>query len=182
MNNLKRLGDTKILTGAVFSTAYVVVIILWTGVYVRPRAHQCCIFSGLAVKSLARFCSELVVCSWTAQLNGHMMSTKWVLYVWLTAEGQLDSVSVHLVCFFYFFFLFLSFFISLFFLSPSLYCTLSCLLAPSLLFTTCLAHSSSARWNNTPSHTKNLLSWQLERACPPYCSNCLYSIWPNVRV
>ena len=26
-------------------------------------------------------------------------------------------------------------------------------LTPSLLLTTCLAHSGSARWNNTPSHT-----------------------------
>lgn len=38
--------------------------------------------------------------------------------------------------------------------TPSVAFSLARSLAPSLLLTTCLAHSSSARWNNTPSHTK----------------------------
>lgn len=68
---------------------------------------------------------------------------------WLTAEGQPGSASIPLLSFF-------SLPSSTFSLTlpPLLSLPLSCPLTPLFLFTTCLAHSSSARWNNTPSHTK----------------------------
>ena len=131
------------LTGAIFSTAYAVII--KTRVCVAP----------VRASALVRVVSSLWQCLSAA---AEQTDTQCPLmgpvchFDWQLKDSQAVSLSSHPV----FLFLHLPLPSTSFYnlLSPHPLPPLFCPLTPALLFTTCLAHSSSARWNNTPSHTK----------------------------